>query len=252
MGPKSSSGFYLSRTSAALLALLLAALLLALIVLGALYARTRRTDLTEEQTATGTDTYNMTTPPVLFTLPPIATGRPGIWDNPRLPPDLVPLHYDLELWPRTEQDAEGNYRLSGQVNITISCVHGTDVVLLHSSNLNISRAQLAPLTAREFHYKSEQTESKQSQGGLKLSNRARANSYGEEMSSHLQDTSASSPDIAITNLWHSELHQYLVLELERPLVAGGLYLLELDYLGFLSFDYSGLFLTQYKDFDIDK
>ncbi|XP_075710932.1 aminopeptidase Q [Rhinoderma darwinii] len=251
MGPKSSSGFYLSRTSAALLALLLAALLLALIVLGALYARTRRADLAEEQSVTDI----ATTPPFLVTSPPQATGRPGIWDNPRLPTDLVPLHYDLELWPRTEQDAEGNYRLSGQVNITISCVEGTDLVLLHSSNLNISRAQLAPLKVG-FNYKSEQTDSKKSQAGPKRNKRDGANLYEEEMSSHLQHTSASSPEhghnIAITNLWNSEPHQYLVLELERPLVAGNQYLLELHYQGFLSFDYSGLFIAQYKDFDIEK
>ncbi|XP_069818787.1 aminopeptidase Q [Dendropsophus ebraccatus] len=255
MGPKASSGFYLSRTSAALLALLLAALLLALIVLGALYARTRRSDLTEEQAAPDTAASNLTTPPYLVTLPPDATGRPGIWDNPRLPPDLVPLHYDLELWPRTEPDAEGNYPLSGQVNITISCVHGTDLVLLHSLHLNISRAQLATL-AGKFNYKSQQTDSKQSQVGLKLSNRASAKLYEEEGSPHLQDTSASSPEhgqnIGITNLWHSELHQYQVLELERPLIVGNLYVLQLDYQGFLSFDYSGLFIAQYKDFDKDK
>ncbi|KAM4052138.1 aminopeptidase Q [Anomaloglossus baeobatrachus] len=250
MGPKSSSGFYLSRTSAALLALLLAALLLALIVLGTLYARTRKAELTEEQTDTATT--NTTTPSFLFTLPTQATGRPGLWDNPRLPPDLVPLHYDLELWPRTVAEADGNYHLSGQVNITISCVHGTDIVLLHSSHLNISRAQLAPLT--ELSYKNEQTHSKKSKTGLKLSNKA--NLYEEEASSHLQDTSASSPDhgqnITITNLWHSELHQYLVLELERTLVPGNLYILELDYQGFLSVDYSGLFIAHYKDFDQDK
>ncbi|KAG9487919.1 hypothetical protein GDO78_007621 [Eleutherodactylus coqui] len=247
MGPKASSGFYLSRTSAALLALLLAALLLALIVLGALYARTTRAELID----TDIDTLNLTTPTLTCTLPPQATGRPGIWDNPRLPPDLVPMHYDLELWPRTEQDAEGNYLLSGQVNITISCVHGTDVVLLHSSELNISRAQLAPL-AVELHYKSKQTDSKQSQVGLKLTNGA--SFYEEEVSSHLQDTSASSSDknISITNLWYSEPHQYLVLELERPLVAGNLYVLELDYQGFLSSDYSGLFIASYKDFNVEK
>ncbi|XP_056393378.1 aminopeptidase Q [Hyla sarda] len=251
MGPKSSSGFYLSRTSAALLALLLAALLLALIVLGALYARTRRAELTEEQTETAT--INMTTTPYLLTLPPEATGRPGIWDNPMLPPDLVPLHYDLELWPRTEPDEKGNYRLSGQVSITISCVHGTDIVLLHSSNLNISRAQLAPLPGK-VNFKSQQTDSKQSQVGLKVSITAKL--YEEELSPHLQDTSAHSPEhgqnIGIANLWYSELHQYLVLELERPLIAGVLYLLQLDYQGLLSSDYSGLFIAQYKDFDQDK
>ncbi|KAG8598113.1 hypothetical protein GDO81_002501 [Engystomops pustulosus] len=251
MGPKTSSGFYLSRTSAALLALLLAALLLALIVLASLYARTRGAELALPATE-DPSCHNLTTPPVTFTSPPDATGRPGIWDNPRLPPDLVPLHYDLELWPRTEPDAGGNYPLSGQVNITISCVHGTDIVLLHSSNLNITLAQLAPL-ATGLNYKSQQTEGKQ---WHKLNNAARTYLHEEKVPSHLQDTHASSlyhgQSFNITHLWHTEVHQYLVLELERPLLAGNLYLLQLDYQGFLSVDYSGLFIAEYKDFDIDK
>ncbi|XP_075035594.1 aminopeptidase Q isoform X2 [Mixophyes fleayi] len=253
MGPKTSSGFYLSRMSAALLALLLVALLLALTVLGALYARTTAADHQEEQSAVGTFTLaNSTDSPVLSTLPTESSGRPGIWDNWRLPHNLVPLHYDLELWPRMQPDEEGNYHLSGQVNITVSCVDGANVVLLHSYRLNISRAALTLLEG-ERSYKSGQTDSKHSQVALKRSDAVTGNLYEGDSDSRLQETDVSplepGQSIVITSMWNSALNQYLVLELERPLVAGNLYVLELQYDGFLSDDYSGLFIVHYKDFD---
>ncbi|XP_068103260.1 aminopeptidase Q [Hyperolius riggenbachi] len=250
MGPKNSSGFYLSRTSAALLALLLAALLLALIVLGALYARTVRTEPALGQPDANISAVNATSAPFFFTFPTEATGPPGIWDNPRLPHHLLPSHYDLELWPRMQSDDEGHYHLSGQVNITMTCVEGTDVVLLHSYQLNITRAVLSPLGNGQSNYKSGHLHSKFSLAGPKWDSGGGLDS-GDKSSPHLQETDAGlledGQNIGISNLWNSERQQYLVLELERPLVAGHLYLLQLDYVGHLSYDYSGLFISHYED-----
>ncbi|XP_072272161.1 aminopeptidase Q isoform X2 [Pyxicephalus adspersus] len=243
MGPKTSSGFYLSRTSAALLALLLAALLLALIVLAALYARTGGTE--QHQGQLDLDTSNVTNAPFLLTFPTDTPGPPGIWDNPRLPHNLVPVHYDLELWPRMLPDADGNYPFSGQVNITISCVDGTDLVLLHTQKLNITQALITVMGNGQNSYKAGQAHSKL----LQVND-------GDQSRSHIQETGDRSMEdgqnIGITNLWHSARYHYLVLHLERPLVAGRLYLLQMDYRGFLSDDYSGFFISHYKDNDEDK
>ncbi|KAM8960785.1 aminopeptidase Q [Pelodytes ibericus] len=244
MGPKTSSGFYLSRTSAALLALLLASLLLALIVLGALYARTRAPDLEEAESGIISSAVNITsTSSFLATPSPSTTGRPGIWDDLRLPNNLIPLHYDLELWPRMLPDSEGNYFLTGQVNITIQCMEQTDIVLLHSSRLNFSRAELKLLETGE-----------DSDQGLGSDRQSLANLYNGQDSTHARIARADAPpqNISITNLWSSEEHQYLVLELQRSLISGRQYVLELDYEGFLSYGLSGLFLTPYKDFGIEK
>lgn len=145
MGPKASSGFYLSRTSALLLAVLLTALLLALIVLAALYGRTIRSERggghsDPEDSITGA---NITESP--FTFPTEPPGPPGIWDHPRLPPYLYPVHYDLELWPRMEPDGEGKYLMSGQVTITVRCVSDTDTILLHCYKLNVTRVLLTSI-----------------------------------------------------------------------------------------------------------
>ncbi|XP_053330196.1 aminopeptidase Q [Spea bombifrons] len=231
MGPKTTSGFYLSRTSAALLALLLAALLLALVVLGALYARTRVSGEGEGHPSISSFTDNSTwTSSFSATPTPGTTDRPGIWDNLRLPNYLVPLHYDLELWPKMYPDSEDNVVLSGQVNISMECVEMTDVVLLHSDGLNISRAQLKLVDNPQAGV-----------GNRTPQTRGAGN-----------PTSLSEDSIGIKDLWNSKAHQYLVLELERPLVAKRHYVLELDYSGYLSNDYSGLFFAHYKDFGIDK
>ncbi|CAH2296190.1 aminopeptidase Q [Pelobates cultripes] len=242
MGPKTSSGFYLSKTSAALLALLLAVLFLALIILAALYARTKAPDPEEVHSEIHSNSVSLpltSTPSSSMTPTPDTTGRPGIWDNLRLPKNLVPLHYDLELWPRMLPDSDDNYLLLGQVNITIQCVEKTDIVLLHSYLLNISRAEL------KVQKKGEDMD-------LVVER-----DWGQDpLYKHILRTDDTLPSpverIGIKDLWVSEVHQYLVLELEGPLVAGGLYTLELDYQGFLSNDLQGLFLTHYKDLGMDK
>uniref|UniRef100_A0A8C5PQR7 Laeverin n=1 Tax=Leptobrachium leishanense TaxID=445787 RepID=A0A8C5PQR7_9ANUR len=227
MGPKTSSGFYLSRTSAALLALFLAALLLALIILGALYARSKAPGLEEGQPNIFNNftVYSNPTHPFMVVTPP---GRPGTWNNLRLPKNVVPLHYELELWPRMVPDSSGNNLLVGQVNITIVCEEKTDVVLLHSHLLNISRAEMRVQRKDPTH-------------GM------------ETLHNSIPRTIPSTEEnINIKDLWNSEFHQYLVLELEKPLEVGSQYTLEIDYHGFLSMDLQGLFLTHYKDFGIDK
>ncbi|KAM9331549.1 aminopeptidase Q [Gastrophryne carolinensis] len=245
MGPKSSSGFYLSRTSAGLLALLLGALLLALVVLGALYARSSGGEHPAAPTLPDTSAETITGTPLLSTLFTETTGPPGIWDNHRLPHHLLPLHYDLELWPRLTPDAEGNYPLTGQVNITLSCQEGTDLVLLHCHKLNITRAELRHLGPQS--YKSGPKDGIYPQPGIKGPEGA-----GVRGRAHPQDTDPDwseeeHSNIAISSMWLSGPHQYLVLQLERPLIARHRYLLRLDYRGHLSDDYSGLSVTHYRD-----
>ncbi|OCT98525.1 aminopeptidase Q [Xenopus laevis] len=239
MGPKSSSGFYLSRTSATFLSLLLAALILVIIILGALYARTTPPQWSHHICDTSTSLENITDP----------TGRPGVWNNPRLPQNLVPLHYDLELWPRMQADDEGNYLFSGQVNITISCVEVTDIVLLHSVQLNFSYVGL-----RLLGNKSEMDQNMESHGThYKLYAIDKSTLQESKAYKHLQDPTYDIPggNISTKSVWTFENHSYVVLELSEELVAGNLYLLELNYTGFMRQN-SALFITHYKDFNEDK
>ncbi|XP_014434715.1 aminopeptidase Q [Pelodiscus sinensis] len=213
MGPKAASGFYLGRKPAALLALLLAALLLALAVLGALYGRClheaeelRAAEAPPSPTARpGTAGTGCCTPS------PGSTRRPGAWDHPRLPGALLPLHYQLRLWPRVSPGQPAPFGFSGQVNITVRCAQDTDTVLLHSAQLELWGAAVrGPLPEEP----------------------ARANGGGS---------------IQVEELWLEEEREYAVLELRRSLLAGGSYVLQLSFRGTLSEELDGLFLTHYTD-----
>ncbi|MGH0178931.1 UNVERIFIED_CONTAM: hypothetical protein FKN15_000294 [Acipenser sinensis] len=140
MGPKCKSGFYVSKTAAVLVTLLFAALLISFTVLAALYAISRmghgNATMHEEPTQV----------PIPFSSTFAATtqkpGRPGIWDHYRLPQTLVPINYQLELWPRLDPDYDGTYRFTGEANITFQCKGETDIILLHISHLNVTVSQL--------------------------------------------------------------------------------------------------------------
>ncbi|KAK6494557.1 aminopeptidase Q-like [Huso huso] len=140
MGPKCKSGFYVSKIAAVLVTVLFAALLISFTVLAALYAISRmghgNATMHEEPTQV----------PIPFSSTFAATtqkpSRPGIWDHYRLPQTLVPINYQLELWPRLDPDYDGTYRFTGEANITFQCKGETDIILLHISHLNVTVSQL--------------------------------------------------------------------------------------------------------------
>ncbi|NWR74892.1 AMPQ Aminopeptidase, partial [Centropus unirufus] len=122
-------GLYVGRRAAALLATLLLALLAALLALAALYGRCRQQAPTE-------------TPSSISPASPIPAAPPGPAPGSglRLPRHVLPLHYDLELWPRVRRGQEGPFSFSGQVNITVLCRQDTGAVMLHSAGLSTRAA----------------------------------------------------------------------------------------------------------------
>ncbi|XP_015517542.1 aminopeptidase N [Neodiprion lecontei] len=56
----------------------------------------------------------------------------------RLPSTVIPNHYDLELVPLFTPDQE--FTFTGQLNISISVVALTNVIIVHSANLNINQS----------------------------------------------------------------------------------------------------------------
>ncbi|KAM8984244.1 aminopeptidase Q isoform 2-T2 [Ara ararauna] len=120
-------GLYVGRRAAALLAALLLALLAALLALAALYGRCRQ----EEPPSPRPPRPSPTAP--RLTAPP--GPAPAAASDRRLPRNLLPLHYDLELWPQVRPGQAGPFAFSGQVNITVHCLQDTDAAVLHSSGL---------------------------------------------------------------------------------------------------------------------
>ncbi|NXF09709.1 AMPQ Aminopeptidase, partial [Smithornis capensis] len=116
-------GLYVGRRAAALGAALLLALLAALLALAVLYGRCRQ--------EAAPPLPSPTAPSPAAPSEPV----PAAGSVPRLPRHLLPLHYDLELWPRVRPGQAGPFGFSGQVNITVLCRRDTDTAVLHSAGL---------------------------------------------------------------------------------------------------------------------
>ncbi|KAB0374848.1 hypothetical protein FD755_013340 [Muntiacus reevesi] len=225
MGPPASSGFYVSRAVALLLAGLAAALLLALAVLASLYghcARVPPSELRDRGAPAAAPSLpgqqEPTAQPGPTPEPDVAATRsnrrpPGPWDQLRLPPWLVPLHYELELWPRLRPDdlSASALRFTGRVNITVRCTAATARLLLHSLFLDCESAEVrGPLSP----------------------------DAGD----------ASAGRVSVVERWFAVDMQYLVLELGDALQPGSLYELQLGFSGAVSQETrEGLFLNLYTD-----
>ncbi|XP_005069193.1 aminopeptidase Q isoform X2 [Mesocricetus auratus] len=229
MSPPSSSGIYVSRGVALLLAGLTAALLLVLVALAALYGNCARVQPLEQHSPGVKDTELITfggqeqappTPtPDAAREPAVATTskdwRPpsGPWEHLRLPPWLVPLHYDLELWPRLRPDdlSTSSLTFTGRVNITVRCTVATSRLLLHSFLLEYKRVEVW--------------------GPLALGTR-----------------NAGAGRVPVDNVWFALDTQYMVLDLGRALQPGSRYELDLSFSGrVLQHASEGLFLNFYFD-----
>ncbi|KAM6224299.1 aminopeptidase Q [Rhynchocyon petersi] len=228
MGPSSGSGFYVSRAVAALLAGLAAALLLALAVFAALYGHCSR--LPSSELCGGAAPCSTHSPPRQPqerpptsppgpALEPVAASTPsswqppGPWDRLRLPSWLVPLHYELELWPRLQPHelSARSLRFTGRVNITVRCVASTTWLLLHSLFLECEHAEV--------------------RGPLPV---------GTE--------DAPVGRVPVNDVWFALDTQYMVLELGEALKPGSRYELRLSFSGQVNQDTrEGLFLNVYTD-----
>eukprot|EP00057_Strongylocentrotus_purpuratus_P032925 XP_789392.3 PREDICTED: aminopeptidase N [Strongylocentrotus purpuratus] len=75
----------------------------------------------------------MTTERAEPTPSPGPTGAPQPWDSLRLPTDLIPSHYDIEL----RIDIDDQQMFEGSISIIMECIQSTDLLLLHSKELDI-------------------------------------------------------------------------------------------------------------------
>lgn len=229
MSSSSSSGIYVSRGVALLLAGLTAALLMVLVALAALYGKCARVQPSEQHSPgvkgtalslpggqeQGPPTRTPETAPESALATTSQDWRPpsGPWDHLRLPPWLVPLHYDLELWPRLRPDdlSTASLTFTGRVNITVRCTVATSRLLLHSFFLNYKQVEVW--------------------GPLALDTR-----------------DATVGRVPVDNVWFALDMHYMVLDLGQALHPGSRYELNLGFSGQVLQDTSeGLFLNFYTD-----
>ncbi|KAK2118204.1 hypothetical protein P7K49_005091 [Saguinus oedipus] len=227
MGTPSSSGYYVSRAVALLLAGLVAALLLALVILAAFYGHCARVPPSalpglwdseaecsppRRQKSTPTPTPGSAGELAVTTTP--RHERPsGPWDHLRLPPWLLPLHYDLELWPLLTPDKlpARSLLFYGRVNITVRCTVATVRLLLHSLFQDCEGAEVrGPLSPGTGN-----------------------TTVGR---------------VPVDKVWFAVDTEYMVLELGEPLQPGSSYELQLSFSGVVFEDLrEGLFFSVYTD-----
>ncbi|XP_042561175.1 leucyl-cystinyl aminopeptidase-like isoform X1 [Clupea harengus] len=76
------------------------------------------------------------------------SGEPFPWADLRLPGVVVPVHYDILLHPNLT-----TMTFQGTVSITMTLQQDTDKLILHSSNLKISRATFEGKEVKPLEYK---------------------------------------------------------------------------------------------------
>lgn len=127
------------------------------------------------------------------------------WDHYRLPNTLSPISYNVTLWPRLEPDADGLYQFSGNCTVVFKCTRETDLILIHSKELNLTLLD-------GFH-------------------------------ARLMGLNGPAPRLKKT--WEEIQTEYLVVQLDGPLQANSSYELFTEFVGKLSPNQKGFFRSVY-------
>ncbi|KAM3626172.1 uncharacterized protein V6R79_024096 [Siganus canaliculatus] len=136
-----------------------------------------------------------------------------LWDHYRLPNSLVPVSYNVTLWPRLEPDADGLYIFTGHSSVVFKCVKATDIIIIHCNKLN--------LTTFSGHH-------------------AKLSSLGE------------APVPTIRSSWLVQRTEYLVLQLGSRLATGASYVLGTEFQGELADDLEGFYRSEYMEDGVKK
>uniref|UniRef100_A0A8C3AP07 Aminopeptidase n=1 Tax=Cyclopterus lumpus TaxID=8103 RepID=A0A8C3AP07_CYCLU len=135
------------------------------------------------------------------------------WDRYRLPVSLVPVSYNVTLWPRLKPGADGMYFFTGKSAVVVRCVKETDLLIIHSNKLN--------LTSFNGHH-------------------AVLTGLGQ----------ATAP--AIQNSWLVVKTEFLVIQLRSRLSVGASYVLYTEFKGELADDLEGFYRSEYTEDGVRK
>ncbi|XP_028439977.1 aminopeptidase N isoform X1 [Perca flavescens] len=202
-------GFYISKPVGVVAIILCAGALATIIALSVVYSQEKAKNNNQVLPTDGGPTSK---PP--NTTPSPSTSPSGPWDNYRLPKSLVPINYNLTLWPRLTPDENGQYIFTGLSIVEFECVEETDLILIHSNKLNytLKNDHLAELTS--------------------VNSGVRAPS--------------------IKSSWLQSVTQYLVLQLDGKLIKGHRYHLYTDFTGELADDLGGFYRSEYFEDGVKK
>lgn len=199
-------GFYISKVVAGICALLAIAAISTIIALSVVYSQ-------EKSKNNVKPTLDPSVDPTTTTQPTTPSGPKEPWQNYRLPDTLMPITYNVTLWPRLTPDENNFYIFSGNSAVVFKCVKETDLILIHSNKLNLTKFD-------NFHAKLVAVN-----GG---------------------DTPR------IKDTWLEVPTQFLVVRLHESLKVDHLYELFTDFVGELADDLGGFYRSEYEEDKVKK
>lgn len=197
-------GVYLSKCAAVSCVVVAIAAAATIIALAVVYSQEK-----SKNEATSPSTPAPTGAPI----PTTPSGPKQPWQLYRLPDSLVPISYNVTLWPRLERNTEGLYIFLGNSKVIFRCEKETDLILIHSNKLNLTKFD-------GFHAKLT---------GL---------------------NGVNAP--ALKQTWLEVPTQFLVVQLKSPLKAGATYELFTDFVGELADDLGGFYRSEYEEDGVKK
>uniref|UniRef100_A0A9L0J282 Aminopeptidase n=1 Tax=Equus asinus TaxID=9793 RepID=A0A9L0J282_EQUAS len=192
-----AKGFFVPKTLGILGIVLCVAAVCTIVALSVVYTQ-------EKNKNAASSTAASTSPPTS----PSTTAGPPPWTK-----TLVPESYNVTLRPYLTPSEQGLYIFTGSSTVRFTCKEPTDVIIIHSKQLNYTTTEEHRVVLRGV-------------GG------------------------AQPPDIDRTEL--VELTQYLVVHLKGPLEAGSLYEMDTKFQGELADDLAGFYRSEYMDGDVRK
>lgn len=198
--------YYISKNVGLGLLVLAAIALATIIALSIVYDKERAKNQGKSELQ-GTDSFSTPSP---ASPTPFVPKEP--WDHYRLPGSLVPVSYNVTLWPRLEPNTDGLYIFTGRSTVVFLCVKETDLIIIHSSKLNLTT------TSSEQH--------------------ATLSGPGKTPS--------------IQKSWFVERTEFLVLQLNSRLTEGNYYVLDTEFQGELADDLKGFYRSEYTEDGVKK
>uniref|UniRef100_A0A667XA33 Aminopeptidase n=1 Tax=Myripristis murdjan TaxID=586833 RepID=A0A667XA33_9TELE len=197
-------GYYISKNLCLLGIILTAVALATIISLSVVYDKEKARNQGKPE-AMGSTT--MPTQPTTASIP----KEP--WEHYRLRDSLAPISYNVTLWPRLEPNRDGLYIFTGHSAVVFTCVKETDLIIIHSNKLNLTKFQdhLAKLSGLD---------------------------------------GATAP--SIQKSWLVVKTEYLVLQLNGRLATGRSYVLYTEFQGELADDLEGFYRSEYIEDGVKK
>uniref|UniRef100_A0A3P8VR49 Aminopeptidase n=1 Tax=Cynoglossus semilaevis TaxID=244447 RepID=A0A3P8VR49_CYNSE len=127
--------YYISKNVGLGLLVLGVTALATIIALSAVYHKEKAKNLGSPAGGSSNDTSTSTSTAVPSTT---TSASKELWDHFRLPGSIVPVTYNVTLWPRLTPDADGLYIFTGHSVVVFHCVKETDLVIIHSNKLNLT------------------------------------------------------------------------------------------------------------------